>query len=102
MAWTWDPHRLSQRDRIALARLAGASARYGWGPDRDVPRETALAKLRDITTDPVVLGMAAGACLVDPDGYKWPAVELLREAGADMTVAAEHAEDVRRALRVEG
>jgi hypothetical protein len=93
--WKWDPSRLGDRDRIALARVGAVAARYGHGNAADAPRAEALAALREICTDPVVLGIAAGAHLVDPYGYKHRAVDLLREVGADMTVAQEHAAELR-------
>lgn len=93
--WKWDPATLSRRDRIALAQLSGTAARHGYGRAKNRPREEGLAELREISTDPVLLGIAAGAELVDPHGYKGPAVDLLREAGADMTIADEHATDLR-------
>lgn len=94
--WKWDPAQLRDRDRLALARVSGTAARYGYGNRKDAPRAEAVEALRAITTDPVVLGIAAASELYDPHGYgRRPAADLLREAGADWVVAEEHAAEMK-------
>lgn len=94
--------RLPQRQRIVLAELSGVAGRYGNGSDRDRPRDEAVAAVRAVTTDPVLLGIQAGVALADPHGISGPTVELLKAAGADMQVAAEHAAEVRARLERQG
>ncbi|MDM4721440.1 hypothetical protein QTQ03_18210 [Micromonospora sp. WMMA1363] len=89
---------LPQSQRLVLAVLSGTAARYGIGDRRDVPREVAVAAVHSVTTDPVLLGIQAGVALVDPHGINGQIVELLRAAGADMTVAQQHAVEVSERL----
>lgn len=89
---------LPQRQRLLLAELSGTARRYGGGDRRDVPREAAVAAVRAVTDDPVLLGIQAGVALVDPHGINGPTVALLEAAGADMTVAEQHAAEVRERL----
>lgn len=100
MIGKWDAHRLSRQDGLALAQLIGAASRYGYGNRKDVPRDEAIAALHAISTSPVLLGMAAAGELAARHAPEFHerAVELLRAAGADMTVAAERAEEIRRRL----
>ncbi|WP_018833546.1 hypothetical protein [Salinispora tropica] len=89
---------LPQRQRLLLAELSSVARRYGTDGMRDAPREAAVAAVRAVTDDPVLLGIQAGAALVDPYGVSRPMVELLQAAGADMTVARKHAAEVRERL----
>lgn len=93
---------LPQRQRIVLAELSGVAGRYGTGTDRDVPRDQAAAAVREVTTDPELLGIQAGVAMADPHGISGPTVELLRAAGADMELAAQHAAEVRARLESQG
>ncbi|MFI6332905.1 hypothetical protein ACIBBG_31940 [Micromonospora chersina] len=89
---------LPARDRLVLAELSGVAGRYGAGAERDAPREEAIAAVHQVTTDPELLGIQAGVALADPHGISGPTVELLQAAGADMTVAEQHAAEVRERL----
>ncbi|NIL44020.1 hypothetical protein HCB17_25060 [Salinispora arenicola] len=91
---------LPQSQRLLLAELSGVARRYGTGDRRDAPREVAVAAVRAVTDDPVLLGVQAGVALVDPHGIHGPIVVLLEAAGADMTVAEQHAAEVRERLRL--
>ncbi|WP_330438829.1 hypothetical protein OHB44_28060 [Micromonospora sp. NBC_00821] len=86
---------LPATDRLTLAGLSGVAGRYGTGSDRDAPRDQAVAAVRQVSTDPRLLGIQAGVALADPKGISGPTVELLQAAGADMEVAAQHAAEVR-------
>ncbi|MCX5066889.1 hypothetical protein OOJ91_13640 [Micromonospora lupini] len=86
---------LPAADRLVLAGLSGVAGRYGTGSDRDTPRDQAIAAVREVSTDPRLLGIQAGVALADPQGISGPTVELLQAAGADMEVAAAHAAEVR-------
>jgi hypothetical protein len=82
---------MSTREQLAAARVTGAAARLTMGKDGMVPWDVAIAELRAITTDPVVLGQALGAYLhrVEQESAEWQeTVELLRAAGADEVAAA--------------
>lgn len=89
---------LPQPQRLILAELSGVARRYGTDGMRNAPREVAVTAVRAVTTDPVLLGIQAGVALVDPHGINGPIVELLQAAGADMTVAEQHAAEVRERL----
>lgn len=93
---------LTGQQRMEVAKATGAAGRYGIGRDRDRPRERALAELREITTDPVVLGHVLAGYLhrveTESPGYAG-VVELLRAAGADEGTAAAHLEVLRARLR---
>jgi hypothetical protein len=93
---------LPQPQRIVRAELPGVAGRYGNGSDRDRPRDEALAAVRAVTTDARLLGIQAGVAMDDPHGISGPTVELLKAAGADMQVAAEHAAEVRARLESQG
>ncbi|MEU4367566.1 hypothetical protein [Micromonospora chersina] len=92
--------KLPAGQRLVLAELSGLSGRYG--RERDVDHDQAVAELRAVTTDPELLGIAAGAKMADPTGVSGPAVELLEAAGADMAVAAAHAVEVKARLESRG
>jgi hypothetical protein len=92
--------RLPARERLVLAELSGVAGRYGTGADRDAPRDQAVAAVREVTTDPRLLGIQAGVAMADPHQTSGPVVELLRDAGADMGLAEQHAAEVR--ARLEG
>ncbi|WP_319460099.1 hypothetical protein [Micromonospora sp. RTP1Z1] len=94
--------KLPQAQRLVLAELSGVARRYGNGTDRDAPRDQAVAAVCDVTTDPELLGIQAGVAMADPHGISGPTVELLRAAGADMDVAAQHAAEVRARLESQG
>ncbi|NIL62687.1 hypothetical protein [Salinispora arenicola] len=91
---------LPQQQRLLLAELSGVARRHGTGDRRDVPRDVAVATVRAVTDDPVLLGVQAGVALVDPHGINRPIVELLQAAGANMAVAEQHAAEVRERLRL--
>ncbi|MCT2279315.1 hypothetical protein [Micromonospora chalcea] len=93
---------LARRERLLLAELSGVAARFGIGSHREHPREAAVRAVREVTTDPVLLGIQAGVAMADPQGISEPVVELLASAGADMQVAAEHAAEVRIRLERAG
>lgn len=93
---------LPQRERLKLADLSGLAKRYGIGDLAAAPRDEAVAELHAVTTDPQLLGIAAGVAMADPNGISGPMVELLRAAGADMAVAEEHATEVRERLESQG
>lgn len=99
---------LPQRERLAVASLSGAVSRMTRGDVRDLSRPAKLQRIRQISTDPLVLGHVLGPYLAPehPEyaGADAEAAELLREAGAD----EEHAEQVaqwqreRRERRAQG
>ncbi len=89
---------LPQPQRLLLAELAGIANRYSIGEGRGLPPEVAIAAVRAITDDPVLLGIQAGVAMADPYGVSQPTVELLQAAGADMTIARQHATEVRERL----
>ena len=93
---------LPAADRLVLAELSGVAGRYGTGTDRDKPRQEAIAAVRAVTTVPRLLGIEAGIAMADPHGISGRTVELLEMAGADMTVAVEHAANVRARLESRG
>ena len=93
---------LPQRHRLILAELSGVAGRYGTGADRDAPRDTAIAAVREVTTDALLLGIAAGVAMADPHGISVRTVELLDAAGADMAVAHKHAGEVRERFKRAG
>ncbi|SBT65812.1 hypothetical protein GA0070622_2825 [Micromonospora sediminicola] len=87
---------LPETDRVVLAEVLGVAGRYGTGRDRDASRREALSQVRAVCVDPWLLGVAAGTVAVGiPSGCAEPTVELLRNAGADMGVAADHEAEVR-------
>jgi hypothetical protein len=90
--------RLSAAERLTLASLSGVSARYGWGTQRDAPRDEAVAAVREVTTDSRLLGIVAGQAAVDPYGTRRAEVELLLAAGADPDVAAAAEAELRTRL----
>lgn len=93
---------LSDRQRMQVAEATGTASRYGIGRDRHRPREQALAELRKITTDRVVLGHVLAGYLyrveTESPGYG-PVVELLREAGADEAAAAAELARLRERIQ---
>ncbi|NIL56702.1 hypothetical protein [Salinispora arenicola] len=91
---------LPQSQRLVLAELSGVARRHGTGDRRDAPREAAVAAVRAVTDDPVLLGIQAGVALVDPHDINRPIVDLLEAAGANMAVAEQHAAEVRERLRL--
>ncbi|WP_199509332.1 hypothetical protein [Nucisporomicrobium flavum] len=88
---------LSEEQRAAAARVAAMVDRVSAGGPASDPA-SALPALRAISRDPVVLGDALGDYLhrvvagpqSDTIRY-WPALELLRAAGADEERAAAKA-----------
>jgi hypothetical protein len=83
---------LTSEQRSALAQLAVAAQEWVFGHRRSRSRTDAVAALREISTDPVVLGIALGRALanVELDGMRayQRLAELYRTAGADEQVAA--------------
>lgn len=94
-----DVANLPAKDRLVLAELLGVARRYGTGSERDAPRDVAAARVRQVSADPGLLGIAAGVAMADPHGVEGPTLELLTAAGADLAVAEQHAEHVRTRLR---
>lgn len=47
---------LPQSQRLLLAELSGVARRYGTDGMRDAPRDVAVAAVRAVTDDPVLLG----------------------------------------------
>lgn len=75
---------------MAVARISGAVERLTIGSAKGAPPELAVAELREISTDPAVLGDVLGAILhrVESEhSYLVAAAELLRAAGADEQAA---------------
>lgn len=91
--------RLPGAERIAIAQLSGVAARHARGRGDGDP----VAELHSVSRDPRLLGIAAAACLVQADRnrHEAEALRLLRAAGADEQVIAEHAEQVRYWLGLE-
>jgi hypothetical protein len=81
---------LHPRLRLTVAETAGAVSRLAL---TDAPLADRLVELREITTDPRVLGDVLGCWLGgEPRQGNDEAVTLLRAAGADEQVAAAVAE----------
>lgn len=95
-----DVARLPPEQRIALAKLSGTALRLAHGQHEPGEPDDPVAALRVISTDPVLLGLAAGALRLY--WYRADAVQLLRVAGADMQVAGEHAAEIRARLARHG
>jgi hypothetical protein len=85
-----DVGRLSKAQRIRIARLEGAASRLGHSQPADVD---AVAELRTISGDSFELGIACG--VLATHDHEPRAAELLRLAGADPQVAADHEAEVR-------
>jgi hypothetical protein len=93
--------KLTSRQRLDLAKISGIGQRRALGPDRDRGLEEALAELREVTRDPMILGLALGSALAVAEAQEWqqPLVDLYRAAGADEQVAAEHRDLQRERFR---
>lgn len=89
--------RLPKAEGIAVARLSGVALRHAAGQgDRDPAGvDGPTAELHAISTDPRLLGIAAARHTVNPTALDRRAAQLLRDAGADEQMIAEHAEQVR-------
>lgn len=77
---------LTPDQRMRVANLAGHLKRVSFGNLKHLPPEQKIADLREISTDPIVLGHQLGDCLanIDEIGPSYQAcVDLLRAAGAD-------------------
>lgn len=96
------PDKLPRADGIELARVSGVASRYGNGTMRTADRDVALAAVHAVSTDRVLLGIAAGHALVDPHGINGAVVDLLRTAGADMEVAAAAEAELRARRAAQG
>lgn len=82
---------LTRAEGIAVAKLSGIAMRHGSGQGEGDP----VAQLHAVSTDPRLLGVAAGAYTTPgADPHQRRAADLLRQAGADMQVAAEQAKVV--------
>jgi hypothetical protein len=85
---------LNAEQQAAVARLRVAAAEWVFGDRRNGSRTEAVAALREISTDPAVLGVVLGRALahVELDGMRVyrRLAELYRAAGADEQVAADH------------
>lgn len=87
-----DVGRLPRAERLAIAQLSGTAARHAAGAGEG----DAVAALHAISGDPTLLAIAAAAYLAEEhDPRAVEALRLLRAAGADEQVLAEHAEQVR-------
>lgn len=84
---------LPKAQRVAVARLSGCAMRHASGRGEGEP----IAELHEISTDPVLLGLAAAGYVHRQPGdeYGAAALELLRAAGADEQVLADEAERIR-------
>jgi hypothetical protein len=73
------------RQRLKAAQVYGEVERLTFGPAGTPPVAWCVARLHEITTDPVVLGHILGSYLAYADRSDWyqPAVVMLRAAGAD-------------------
>ncbi len=73
------------RRRVQAAEVTGEMQRLCFGNDRVDRLEWAVARIHEITTDPLVLGHVLGTFLAyaDRSDVYLPAVEMLRAAGAD-------------------
>lgn len=92
---------MTDRRRIAIARLTGIAAGWAQGTRRDLTREQALDQLRRISTDPDELAEATAQYVVrwtTPMPWDDQAAALLVEAGADPG-RVEHWTAARRAVR---
>ncbi len=86
---------LPQRQRLLLAELSGVARRYGVGDRLDVPRTQRSPWFAQ--------SPPTRCCWVSKPGLPWqthtgasgPTAELLQAAGADMTIAREHAAELR-------
>jgi hypothetical protein len=97
---------LTGSQRMAVAKISGAAELLTIGRYRATPLDRAVAQLRAISGDPVVLGTALGNVLyrveTESTGYQVTA-DLLRVAGADEdTAAATLAWQRERAARSDG
>jgi hypothetical protein len=83
---------LTAERRVALERIMGIGQQWTFGDCSDRPREEAIAALRAVTCDGVVLGVALGVALAAFEFDGWPLycklAELYRAAGADEHIAA--------------
>jgi hypothetical protein len=83
---------LSGEVRMATARLKGEMDRWTLGEYRDRPLDEAVAAPRDISRDPVALGVTLGVALhhAEADGHAeyQRAVQMCRMAGAGEDIAA--------------
>jgi hypothetical protein len=94
--------RLPAAERIALAEVQGIARRYATGRDRDRGQADAVAELRAVTTDPRLLGIAAGIAAADPTGAGDLAAELLIAAGGNQTTAVEQTRKIRERMEAGG
>jgi hypothetical protein len=77
------------RDRLTVAELAGTAHRFSTRRDATGSDTDAVTALRAISTDPTLLGVAAGSTAADPHGVADAAVRLLLAAGADPDIAGD-------------
>ncbi|MEQ4304844.1 hypothetical protein ABNF97_26265 [Plantactinospora sp. B6F1] len=68
--------------RLVLARVHRLATDYAGGYREGLSRDTALAELADLATDPDLLAQAAAMHAVADNWYAITAVDLLIEAGA--------------------
>lgn len=73
-----------RRQRLKAAEVYGEVERLAFGPGGPPPVEWCVARLHEITTDPIVLGHILGSYLAyaDRSDRYQPAVDMLRAAGA--------------------
>lgn len=96
-----DVGRLRQKDAIAIASVEGAAQRLTRKPPlpQDAGKDP-VAEIREITDDPVLLGIAAGTLAVY--AHHADAADLVRRAGADPDVAKQQHREVLERLRRHG
>jgi hypothetical protein len=94
---------LNEDQRSEAARIAAVISQYGLDSEQDVFHGEARAALRETSRDPVVLGDVLGDYLhrvvvgAQAEAIRyWPALELLRAAGADEERAAAKATWLRQ------
>ena len=84
---------LPKAKRITAASAGGTVARLAQGRDKGLRFDEKLEQLLAETRDPEILGHILGPYLAEEDPHEGTraAIELLRAAGADETVAARNA-----------
>jgi hypothetical protein len=88
------------RQRLKAAQVYGEVERLTFGPGGPPPVDWCVARLHEITTDPVVLGHILGSYLAyaDRSDRYQPAIDMLRAAGADEAQAERKAAWLRQEI----
>ena len=83
---------LTADQRLTLERVVAIGVRWAVGGRSGLRHEDAVAALRQVTSDGVVLGVALGTALAAAESDGWRSyhelAEMYRSAGADEQVAA--------------